>query len=204
MPNKDILDEFDELFGEDGDKSATVNVGSSSDPEIAEMLENAGKEVEKLGGSAEQEPAKEPLKTKEDAPKDASNEDATKEDASKDETSGGQQLDLFPEANKGVKQNACGATPNTKKGKNKGAGGSCASTPAKPKEPENDLERYVVLTNYNEQRTFPPELTLEQIREELEKEYPAYSKENTAWHFEKQEDKNRYLCIPNYKSNKAG
>jgi hypothetical protein len=47
-------------------------------------------------------------------------------------------------------------------------------------------------------------MTLEEIRVELEKEYPAYSKDNTSWYFERQDGKNRYLCIPNYKSNKAG
>lgn len=94
------------------------------------------------------------------------------------------------------KNNSCGASTKT--------GGSCTTSSSKPKEPEKDLERFVVLTNDNEQMTFPAEMSLEEIRAELEKEYPAYTKQNTNWHFEKQEDKSRYLCIPSYKSNKMG
>ncbi|MBF7083390.1 hypothetical protein IT084_10435 [Desulfallas sp. Bu1-1] len=93
------------------------------------------------------------------------------------------------------KNNSCGASINT-------AGKT--TTPSKPKEPEKDLERFVVLANDNEQMTFPAEMTLEEIRVELEKQYPAYTQQNTNWYFEKQEDKGRYLCIPSYKFNKMG
>jgi hypothetical protein len=82
--------------------------------------------------------------------------------------------------------------------------GSSNTPSTKPQEPDNDMERFVVLTNDNEQMTFPAEMSLEDIRAELEKEYPAYTQQNTNWHWEKQEDKNRYLCIPSYKSNKLG
>lgn len=210
--NDNLLNEIDELFGEESDKTATVNLDSSSDPEMVEMLETAGKEFEQLGGTAEApETEKEPVATKEDASKTevtskeepSKNEDSSKtEDASKNEVSSDGQMGLFPE-DTGSK-NACSApAKNTSKTK-KTSCSAASSTPPKPKEPDKDHERYVVLTNYNEQRSFPAEMTLEEIRVELEKEYPAYSKDNTSWYFEKQEDKNRYLCIPNYKSNKAG
>lgn len=117
-------------------------------------------------------------------------EKETAEESTPGETSA-EQLGLFPES-------PCGA----KKTKNKKVKKNTSCTPVKPKEPDKDMERFVVLTNYNEQKSFPAEMTLEEIRVELEKEYPAYSKENTSWYFEKQE--NRYMCIPNYKSNKAG
>ncbi|MCG8402847.1 MAG: hypothetical protein MJA84_14840 [Firmicutes bacterium] len=100
-----------------------------------------------------------------------------------------------------------------KKGQKKKKNNSCelpikaagkTTTTSQPKEPEKDLERLVVLTNDNEQMTFPAEMTLEEIRAELEKQYPAYTLQSTNWHFEKQEDKGRYLCIPSYKFNKMG
>ncbi len=182
--NDNLLDEFDELFSEESDKTATVNLDSSSDPEMVEMLETAGKEVEQLGETAVKESV------------------ATRENTSKNEFSSDGQMGLFPE-DTGSK-NACSApAKNTSKTK-KTSCSTASSTPPKPKEPDKDHERYVVLTNYNEQRTFPAEMTLEEIRVELEKEYPAYSKDNTSWYFERQDGKNRYLCIPNYKSNKAG
>lgn len=188
--NDDLLNEIDVLFGDEGDKTATVNLNGNSDPEMTEMLENAGKEIEQLGGDKEAPTVQEPAK------------ESAKGDASKNEVSSDGQMGLFPE-DTGSK-NACSApAKNTSKTK-KTSCSTASSTPPKPKEPDKDHERYVVLTNYNEQRTFPAEMTLEEIRVELEKEYPAYSKDNTSWYFEKQEDKNRYLCIPNYKSNKAG
>lgn len=98
-----------------------------------------------------------------------------------------------PEPKKAKKGNACGATKTAGKG---------TTVPQPPKEPEKDLPRFVVVTTDNYQETFPKEMTLEEIRVELEKTYPAYSKGNTNWHFEKQDD--QYLCIPAYKSNKGG
>lgn len=62
----------------------------------------------------------------------------------------------------------------------------------------------VVLTNYNVQKEYPAGTTLEDVRQDLEREYPAYSKENTSRHFEEQRDKGRVLCIPGMRSNKAG
>lgn len=115
------------------------------------------------------------------------------------------QLDLFQAA--GVE-----LPPATTKGKSKKGSDNAkqntktaaTSKPAPPKEPDKDLERMVVITSHNETKTYAAEMTLEEIREDIEKEYPAYSATNTTWHFEKQEDRSRYLCIPYYKSNKAG
>ena len=70
--NDDLINEIDDLFGDEGDKTATVNLNGNSDPEMVEMLEDAGKEVEQLGGTAE-------------APETEKEPDATKEDASKTE-----------------------------------------------------------------------------------------------------------------------
>jgi len=98
----------------------------------------------------------------------------------------------------------CAATKKKPKGAGKKNNSTQAAKVEKPKEPEHDLERLVVITAQNEQRTYPPELTLEEIRVDLERDFPAFSKENTGWHFEKQVDKERYLCIPTYKFSKAG
>lgn len=94
----------------------------------------------------------------------------------------------------------CSTSP--KKGK-KAAVASNYVPPA-PKEPEKDLPRFVVMTNDNFRQEFPAEMSLEEIRLELEREYPALTAENTSWYFEKQEGPGRYLCVPTYKSNKAG
>lgn len=105
-----------------------------------------------------------------------------------------------PKNKSNSKKNSCGTN-----GTKKSVGGSCsAGSASTTKEPDNDMERMVVLTNHNEIRPYPAEMTLAQIREDIERSYPAYSEKNTTWHVEKQEDKNRYLCIPTYKSNKAG
>lgn len=106
----------------------------------------------------------------------------------------GQQSQKPARGSRKRRNNSCGASAGT-------AGKTSAS---KPKEPDKDLERFVVLTNDNEQMTFPADMTLDEIRAKLEEEYPAYTKQNTNWTFEKQEDKGRYLCIPSYKFNKMG
>ncbi|MCL6478144.1 MAG: hypothetical protein K6T65_06980 [Peptococcaceae bacterium] len=90
----------------------------------------------------------------------------------------------------------CGATSKV--------GKTTTPTPPPPKEPPKDLPLLVVLTNYNIQKEYPAGMTLEEIRQDLELEYPAYSANNTSWYFEEQRDKNRVLCIPSVKSNKAG
>lgn len=78
------------------------------------------------------------------------------------------------------------------------------ATPPPPKDPPNDLPLLVVLTNYNVQKEYPAGTTLEEVRQDLEMDYPAYSDKNTSWYFEEQREKNRVLCIPSVKSNKAG
>lgn len=97
------------------------------------------------------------------------------------------------------KGNSCSASASKKVGKT-----STPATPPKPKDPPEDLPLLVVLTNYNVQKEYPAGTTLEAVRQELELEYPAYSKENTSWHWEEQRDKGRVLCIPGMRSNKAG
>jgi hypothetical protein len=78
------------------------------------------------------------------------------------------------------------------------------ATPPTPKEPPKDIPLLVVLTNYNEQKDYPAGTTLDEVRQDLEMDYPAYSEKNTTWYFEEQREKNRVLCIPSVKSNKAG
>jgi hypothetical protein len=77
------------------------------------------------------------------------------------------------------------------------------------KEPEKDLPRLVYLVNEAEQRgPYEQDKTLEDIRKDIERDYPAYTKNNTKWTVEKQKDEEgkhyRYLCIATYSCSKAG
>lgn len=191
MNNQDPFEGLDQLFPAE-DPCETPKEVTATPEEVVEDDEMTAvlKEAEKEVGDMEK----------------AAGENAQPASESKSEESGQlsilNEADNKPDKTSGCAAQTCGTNKNSKKAK-KTASSTC-SAPPKPKEPENDLDRLVVLTNYNEQKSFPKEMTLEQIRGELEKEYPAYSKENTNWYFEKQADNNRYLCIPSYKSNKAG
>lgn len=117
------------------------------------------------------------------------------------------QMDLFAltgetppapvEKPKKEKSNACSAN---KTGARKNVS---AASKKEEKEPPKDKVRLVVLQN-NEQFTYPANMTLEEIRVELAKDYPMYTQKNTKWYWEVQEDLNRVLCIPASSFNKAG
>lgn len=113
-----------------------------------------------------------------------------------------EQISLFEEP----KAACCEAPPPKKVGKKDTKETKTPTkSPAKPgNEPENDLPRYVIMVDKDFEETFPPETTLEDIRQELEKIYPAYTKQNTRWSVERQEDKGRYLCIPIFTASKGG
>lgn len=203
--NENLFEEFDSLFGNEENPEKQAEQNDEGTKEEGKNLEDNttdddGEETEESCSKGES-----------DDEMAAMLEAADKELGAINKEAGREQLDLanmmgLQEENpcKAEKPAArCAANPKKNK-KSSTAGSSTPATPPKPKEPDNDLERLVVITNANEQRSFPAEMTLEQIREELEREFPAYTKENTNWYFEKQADRGRYLCIPNCKSNKAG
>lgn len=193
-----FFDEIENLF--DGDQKETAGNHASTDGGSGTKVVAADTAGGEPAGASQDSPSSEPA----DQP-DGSCQAAAPE--------GEVQTNLFGEL---VEENCGCAAPKkrpkgavSKKRENTcNASSSSASTTAKkvekPKEPDNDLERLVVITAQNERRTYPPEMSLEEIRADIERDFPAFSKENTNWHFEKQEDKGRYLCIPAYKFNKAG
>ena len=190
-----FFDEIENLFGGDQKETTenTANTASTEGDGVAESVaaDTAGSEpAEAPHDSPDSEPAGQP-------------EGSCQATAPEGEV----QTNLFG----GPVEDGCGcAAPKKrpkgakKKENGNGNGQTNKAKQEKPKEPDHDLERLVVITAQNERRTYPPEMTLEEIRAEIEKDYPAFSKENTSWYFEKQENNNRYLCIPSYKFNKAG
>lgn len=118
------------------------------------------------------------------------------------------QVDLFSltgetppppvEKTKVKSEKACCAAPKSAAGKK-----TDSSSKPETKEPPKGIQRLVVLQN-NEQFPFDGDMTLEEIRGELAKDYPMYTEKNTKWHWEEQKDLNRILCIPTATFNKAG